>query len=78
MYYNLGLISANKGQDTIAVAYWNHTLKLNPKFADAYYGLGVIAGKHEMIEDKIKYFQLAARNGNMKAQEYLQKIDQKW
>ena len=41
-FYNLGNVKADSGECKTAEAYYNYALEIDPKFSNAYLGLGLI------------------------------------
>src|SRR5690606_13572794 len=53
LYFNLGVTSAQSGQNDEAMQYYKKTVELDPKYANAYYNMGIVqlAGEDVIVEE---------------------------
>lgn len=53
LYFNLGVTSAQSGQNDEAMQYYKKTVELDPKYANAYYNMGIVqlAGEDVIVKE---------------------------
>jgi len=67
-YYRLGITYLQQNKLSNAKEAQNNAVRLNPKFGDAHYQLGLIANKEERFDDAVAHFEkmlsLSVKHGN--------------